>query len=37
MEINKAVQEYSRLMQIAFDIEGKKVENEVLEKISKNK
>jgi hypothetical protein len=24
-------------MQIAFDIEGKKVENEVLEKISKNK
>lgn len=34
---NKAVQEYSRLMQIAFDIEGKKVENEVLEKISKNK
>lgn len=34
---NKAVQEYSRLMQVAFDIEGKKVENEILEKISKNK
>ena len=29
---NKAVQEYSRLMQIALDIESKKVENEVLEK-----
>lgn len=34
---NKAVQEYSRLMQISFDIEGKKIENKVLEKISKNK
>ena len=34
---NKAVQEYSRLMQIAFDIESKKVENEALEKIEKNK
>jgi hypothetical protein len=32
---NKAVQEYSKLMQIAFDIEGKKVENETLIKESK--
>jgi hypothetical protein len=32
---NKAVQEYSRLMQIAFDIEGKKVEYEALIKTNK--
>ena len=32
---NKAVQEYSKLMQIAFDIEGKKAENEALEKAEK--